>query len=37
MRAVIGLICCCILIFLWNPVPLLVALLVLIVMNQKDK
>ena len=37
MKSVIALICCCILIFSWNPASLIVALLVLILMNQDEK
>ena len=37
MKSVIALICIGILIFSWNPTSLIVALLVLIVLNQDDK
>src|SRR5664279_1370744 len=37
MKSVIALICIGILIFSWNPASLIVALLVLIVVNQDDK
>jgi hypothetical protein len=37
MKAVITLICFCILIFSWHPASLIVAFLVLLLMDQDDK